>query len=90
MAEIFINYRTGDGNEVAALLDEALCTRFGDDAVFYSGRSGRAGEPYPRALLTAVRRSSVLLAVIGPEWAGHPPRHRHPDKAALEIDAASP
>ncbi|MFF9150075.1 toll/interleukin-1 receptor domain-containing protein [Streptomyces sp. NPDC014861] len=85
MAEIFINYRTGDGNEVAALLDEALCTRFGDDAVFYSGRSGRAGEPYPRALLTAVRRSSVLLAVIGPDWADHPGLRREDDWVRIEI-----
>ncbi|MFD4377545.1 toll/interleukin-1 receptor domain-containing protein [Streptomyces sp. NPDC058486] len=85
MAEIFINYRTGDGNEIAALLDEALSKRFGDDAVYFSGRSGRAGQRYPDALLTAVRRSSVLLAVVGPEWAAHPGLRREDDWVRTEI-----
>ncbi|MGW4779853.1 toll/interleukin-1 receptor domain-containing protein [Streptomyces filamentosus] len=85
MAEIFINYRTGDGNETAALLDQALKARFGDDAVFYSGRSIRPGEAFPNELLTAVRRSSVLLTVIGPEWASHPGLRSEKDWVRQEL-----
>ncbi|MET7314376.1 toll/interleukin-1 receptor domain-containing protein [Streptomyces thermoviolaceus] len=69
MYEIFINYRTGDGDHLAATLDEALRHRFGDDAVFRDGRSIPAGAEYPHELLTRLRRSEVVLAVIGPRWA---------------------
>lgn len=78
MPEIFINYRTGDGDQVAATLDEALGHRFGPDAVFRDGRSIRAGAEYPRELLTALRRSSALLVVIGSSWVADP-RLRRPD-----------
>jgi hypothetical protein len=69
MHEIFINYRTGDGDHLAATLDEALRHRFGDDAVFRDGRSIPAGAEYPHELLTRLRRSEAVLAVIGPRWA---------------------
>ncbi|MET9955562.1 toll/interleukin-1 receptor domain-containing protein [Streptomyces sp. NPDC006339] len=85
MPEIFINYRTGDGNEVAALLDQGLSRRFGDDAVFFAGRCIPAGRGFPRELLTHVRRSSVLLAVMGPDWATHPGLRDEDDWVRREI-----
>ncbi|MFF0752371.1 toll/interleukin-1 receptor domain-containing protein [Streptomyces sp. NPDC004267] len=85
MSEIFLNYRTGDGNETAALLDQALKTRFGEDAVFFAGNSIRPGEPFPPALLTHVRRCEVLLAVIGPDWAGHPALRKETDWVRTEL-----
>jgi hypothetical protein len=69
MHEVFINYRTGDGDEVAALLERALAERFGADRTFRAVRGVQPGESYPERLLAAVRHSSVLLAVMGPEWA---------------------
>jgi hypothetical protein len=85
VSEIFINYRTGDGNESAALLDQALKTRFGDDVVFFAGRSIRAGQRFPDELLTHVRRSRVLLAVVGPDWTGHPGLGKEDDWVRTEI-----
>ncbi|MDI3406613.1 toll/interleukin-1 receptor domain-containing protein [Streptomyces cavernicola] len=72
MPKIFINYRSGNGDHMAAALDENLRRRFGPDAVFRDGRSLRPGTAYPQALLRELRRSSVLLVVIGPDWGGSP------------------
>jgi hypothetical protein len=85
MPEIFINYRTGDGDQLAATLDEALRHRFGDDAVFRDGRSIRAGAEYPHALLTHLRRSQVVLAVMGPQWAAARELRRADDWVRREL-----
>ncbi|MFJ3881243.1 toll/interleukin-1 receptor domain-containing protein [Streptomyces sp. NPDC090077] len=69
MPDIFVNYRTGDEEGSAALIAHALSSRFGSERIFYAGKSIRPGQAFPQELLTAVRRSSVLLAVIGTRWA---------------------
>ncbi len=68
MREIFINYRTGDEEASAALIDQELTRRFGSDRIFRAGKSIPPGENYIRELLTAARDSEVLLAVIGSRW----------------------
>lgn len=67
-AEVFINYRTADAPESAALIATTLSHRFGTEHIFRDGDSLPAGEPFPLALERAVRRCSVLVAVIGPRW----------------------
>jgi hypothetical protein len=72
-----VNYRTGDEDGIAILLDRELCRRFGRDQVFRAARSISPGEVWEPALLDAVRRSTVLIAVIGRRWrrsAGGGPR----------------
>ncbi|WP_030232710.1 toll/interleukin-1 receptor domain-containing protein [Streptomyces sp. NRRL S-350] len=69
MPEIFINYRTSDEGTTATLIERELSRRFGTDRVFRASKSIPIGRPFPQELLTAVRRSSVLVAVIGPRWA---------------------
>jgi hypothetical protein len=71
MCEVFINYRTGDGDEAAALLERALSDRFGEGKVFRAARSIAPGDPYAEKLLSAARSCSVLLAVMGPGWTRH-------------------
>jgi hypothetical protein len=68
MPGVFINYRTGDGDEAAALIGERLSDRFGAELVFRAGRSIPPGAAFPEEMLQAVRRSPVLLAVVGPNW----------------------
>ncbi|MEV7924304.1 MULTISPECIES: toll/interleukin-1 receptor domain-containing protein [unclassified Kitasatospora] len=68
MPDIFINYRTGDEEGTATLLERELSRRFGSDRVFRASKSIEAGQKFPQALITAVRRSSVLLPVIGLRW----------------------
>ncbi|MFF9482221.1 toll/interleukin-1 receptor domain-containing protein [Streptomyces sp. NPDC014733] len=68
MPDVFINYRTGDEEATATLLDRELSRRFGSERIFRASKSIAAGRNFPQALLTAVRRCHVLLAVIGPRW----------------------
>jgi hypothetical protein len=65
---VFINFRNGDGREIAHLLDQEARRQFGDDRVFLSSRSIEPGEIFPPALIGGVERCYVLLAVIGPNW----------------------
>lgn len=83
MPEIFINYRTGDGKDTAQRLKEALSDRFGKDSTFLAGASIPLGARYERDIINAVRRSCVLLALIGERWLDAPDRQR-PDRRALD------
>jgi hypothetical protein len=79
MTDVFINYRTGDGEKTAALIDQEISRRFGRDRIFRASKSVLPGEAYPQALLTGLRRSAVLLAVIGPDWTNFQARLRDPE-----------
>jgi hypothetical protein len=65
---IFVNYRTGDEESTATLVERELSRVFGDNKVFRASKSISPGSKFPQEILTAVRRCSVLLAVIGPRW----------------------
>jgi hypothetical protein len=82
MHEIFVNYRTKGGKEVAYSCDRALSARFGPDSVFIARRSIEPGENTD-ALVRAARRSHVLLALVDEEWADAPDRNR-PGRRALD------
>jgi len=66
--DIFINYRNGDEEGTAMAIERELSRRFGSDQVFFASKSISPGENYISKLLTAVRDSKVLLAVIGSRW----------------------
>jgi hypothetical protein len=66
VAEVFINYRTGDGDEAAEFLAARLSDRFGKEHVFKASHSIRPGELFPKALIDAARKS---------EWRSSRPRH---------------
>ncbi|MFD8349611.1 toll/interleukin-1 receptor domain-containing protein [Streptomyces coelicoflavus] len=89
MSEIFINYRTGDGEKTAALLRQGLSHRFGPGHAFHASQSIVPGESWPERLLAAVRRSSVFLAIIGPDWTNFRTRLEDPeDWVRKEIEEA--
>ncbi|MEK8142160.1 toll/interleukin-1 receptor domain-containing protein [Streptomyces sp. M10(2022)] len=79
MTDVFINYRTGDGEKTAALIDQELSRRFGSDRIFRASKSIAPGQAYPDELLHHLRRSAVLLAVIGPDWTNFQSRLRDPE-----------
>lgn len=79
MDEVFINYRTGDGDKTAALLDQELKRRFGPRHVFRASRSIAPGEDFTDALPDALRHSRLLLAVIGPDWTNFRSRLSDPE-----------
>ncbi|MEU7321669.1 toll/interleukin-1 receptor domain-containing protein [Streptomyces griseoviridis] len=70
MPVVFVNYRTDDEEGTATLVERELSQRFGDEKIFRASKSISPGSRFPREILTAVRHSSVLLAVIGPRWLG--------------------
>ncbi|WP_380285987.1 toll/interleukin-1 receptor domain-containing protein [Kitasatospora purpeofusca] len=69
MPDIFVNYRSSDEDTGATLIERELSRRFGSERVFRASKSIKVGRRFPQELLTAVRRSSVLVAVIGERWA---------------------
>lgn len=78
MEDVFINFRTGDEESAATLLDRDLSNRFGPEKIFRSSKSITAGERFPQRLLSAVRGSRAMLAVIGPRWLATGPEGRTP------------
>lgn len=85
MPEVFINYRTGDGDETAVVLEDELTKRFGKGKIFRAATGIRPGDSFGEALLDAVRGSSVLIALIGPGWASHPLLREQNDWVRREI-----
>ncbi|NLU73681.1 toll/interleukin-1 receptor domain-containing protein [Streptomyces sp. HNM0575] len=83
MPDVFVNYRTGDGEEVAATIERELSHRFGDEVVFRDSKSIPPGGYYPDALLDGLHGSSALLVVIGPKWLEWPDKYA-PGRRALE------
>jgi hypothetical protein len=65
---IFINFRNGDAQDTAVLIDHKLRRAFGADNVFRSSRTIPKGLAFDSALIEAASNCSVLLAVIGPNW----------------------
>lgn len=68
MPAIFVNYRVLEQPGYATLLHRELAARFGADRVFLASRSLRAGDDFVAEVFAHLRRSQVLLAVIGPRW----------------------
>lgn len=89
MARVFVNYRTGDGDQLALLVERDLTHRFGQQHVFLASRSVPAGEEFDRVISKNVRRSDVLVAIIGPAWFTVP-AHRDPDRRAVDDPADWP
>ncbi|MFJ9307296.1 toll/interleukin-1 receptor domain-containing protein [Streptomyces cyaneofuscatus] len=69
MSEIFVNYRTGDEESAATLIDRELARRFGRKRIFFASNSIEPGHRFPATLIKAVEECEALLAVIGPRWA---------------------
>ncbi|MEU5975589.1 toll/interleukin-1 receptor domain-containing protein [Streptomyces sp. NPDC047315] len=90
MPLIFVNYRTGDEEATATLVERELSRRFGDENVFRASKSISPGSRYPQELVAAARSCRVLLAVIGPRWteatgAGQRPSDSAEDWSRREI-----
>jgi hypothetical protein len=70
MAGVFISYRREDSPGHAGRLFDRVRARFGDDTVFMDVTAIDAGVDFVEAIDRAVGTCDVLLAVIGPQWAG--------------------
>ena len=88
MAEVFVNYRTRDGDEAAEHITAYLSNRFGEEHVFKASHSIQPGELYPQALIGAAQQCDVLLSVMGPHWGAAPQLQDEADWVRKEILAA--
>lgn len=85
MPTVFVNYRTGDAEAAASLLEKYLADRFGRELIYRDTRSIAPGVPFDEDLIAAVRSSEVLLAVMGPGWDRFPELHSDDDWVRREI-----
>ncbi|MET7340445.1 toll/interleukin-1 receptor domain-containing protein [Streptomyces sp. NPDC087866] len=94
MPDVFVNYRTGDEETAAAMIDRELTRRFGRERIFFASNSIEPGRRFPAALVDAVEDCQALLAVIGPRWAeapgsdGRPALESEHDWTRREIERA--
>jgi TIR domain len=93
-ARIFLSYRRDDSADVVGRIYDRLVKRFGADQVFKDVDSIRLGVDFREHLRAAVGECQVLLAVVGPSWAGVPDEHglrrldEDRDYVRVEIEAA--
>ncbi|GAA4927861.1 toll/interleukin-1 receptor domain-containing protein [Streptomyces coeruleoprunus] len=88
MPDVFINYRTGDGEQIAVAIDGELSHRFGSDRIFRASKSLEPGSAFDEGLLRNVRRSGAVVAVIGPGWARCGQLHDEGDWVRRELEEA--
>ena len=76
---IFINYRVDDTNDVAARLEDHLIRNFGREQVFRDKGSIGAGAKWSDRIEKALVDSTVVLALMGPQWCSEKNRERLAD-----------
>lgn len=67
---VFISYRRSDSKDVAARIADRLAQLREVDSVFLDVEAIGLGEHFPERLNAEIARADVVLAVIGPRWAG--------------------
>jgi formylglycine-generating enzyme required for sulfatase activity len=92
MSKIFLSYRRQDSAGVAGRIYDRLRAHFGDDAIFMDIDAIPFGVDFQEHIRLAVDQCGVLLAVIGPNWAGEPGVPRRIDDprdfVRIELEAA--
>jgi formylglycine-generating enzyme required for sulfatase activity len=92
MATIFLSYRRKDASAVAERIHEHLQGHFGQHDVFIDVDKIPPGVDFREFLHAEVARADVVVAVIGPRWAGRAGGRRridHPgDFVRIELEAA--
>src|SRR5581483_11215853 len=65
---IFISYRRDDSRDYAGRIYNWLSTRVGHGAVFMDVEGIEPGDDYVKTIDREIRRSSLVLAIIGGRW----------------------
>lgn len=68
MSDIFLSYRRQDSSSATGRLADRLEQHFGPRRVFRDYDSIVAGEDFAEAIHRAISVSTVVLAVVGPDW----------------------
>lgn len=94
MTDIFLSYRRRDSQSATGRLSDRLEEHFGAQRVFHDHESILAGDDFAEAIRRAINASTVVLAVVGPNWlevrndAGTRRLDDAADFVRLEIEAA--
>ena len=92
MAKTFLSYRRQDSAGVAGRIYDRLRAHFGPDSVFIDVDSVPLGVDFQEHIESVLNDCGVLLAVIGPHWAGESDTGRRIDDpedwVRIEIGAA--
>ncbi len=68
MPDIFLSYRRQDSSSATGRLADRLEEHFGPGRVFRDHESISPGDDFTEAIRRAIATSTVMLAIIGPEW----------------------
>jgi len=68
MEKVFVNFRVGDAEDTAVLIDQKLCQAIGAERVFRSSRAMHGGAIFPETLKAKAASCTVMLVVIGRHW----------------------
>jgi hypothetical protein len=71
LSEIFISYRRADSRSEARSVYERMVRSYGARKVFMDAESIEHGANFPDVLKQELERAKVLVAIIGPHWAGN-------------------
>jgi hypothetical protein len=68
MPDIFLSYRRQDSSSATGRLADRLEEHFGPGRVFRDHESISPGDDFTEAIRRAINTSTVMLAIIGPDW----------------------
>lgn len=68
MPDIFLSYRRKDSASATGRLSDRLEEHFGPQRVFHDHESILAGDDFAVSIRRAINSSTVVLAVVGPDW----------------------
>ena len=93
MAKITISYRRDDSGVIAGRIFDRLITYYGVDTVFRDIDNIPPGMDYRKYINQAIESTDILLAIVGPQWAGKGPDgrgriHQANDLVRIEVEAA--
>jgi hypothetical protein len=92
MSKIFVSYRRQDSAAIVGRMYDRLRAHFGTDAVFMDIESILGGEDFTKRIESALDQCDLVVAVIGPRWAGDEEAHRRIDDpkdfVRIEIESA--
>jgi hypothetical protein len=91
MPKIVLSYRRSDAQEIAGRIHDRLAAHYGREAVFMDINTIPFGMEFRKHILDVLAETDLLLAIIGPQWAGEGERRRideQNDYVRLEIETA--
>src|ERR1700761_2136972 len=85
---IFLSYRHDESSGHAGRLYDSLAHHFSTKNVFIDVQSIQGGTNFVDTIVENIKKSDVLLAIIGPEWISERTSTGVPDFVQLEIATA--